>query len=342
MTILDQATQNAYSDLLAASLNPAFDGKGISFTRKIVSGKTYIYVSTKVGQTPIQKYIGPDTPETQALVAREKQLWQGNQQERATRARLVNMILVGGIAGPTPQEGKVLRILERAGIFLAGGILVGTPAFRCMGAMLGVSWHGQFATRDVDIAARPNLPVAIGQQTIELKSVLEDSGMGFVEIPALSPKQPSTSFKMRGGEFRVELLTPATGKADKGPIEIPFLNARAEPLRYLEYLLDETQPAVVPFDIGVLVNVPDPARFALHKLVISQRRPTAFAAKAAKDIDQAKQLLEALIEARPGALIVAKEAAEEMGKKFNQQLKQGFNKLPAALKRSVLEWITIK
>ncbi len=34
---------------------------------------------------------------------------------------------------------------------------------------------------------------------------------------------------------------------------------------------------------GVLVNVPAPARFALHKLVVAAMRPAALQAKAAKD-----------------------------------------------------------
>lgn len=36
---LDQAVQNAYSDLYAACLTPAFDGKGVSFTRKNIKGQ---------------------------------------------------------------------------------------------------------------------------------------------------------------------------------------------------------------------------------------------------------------------------------------------------------------
>lgn len=208
---LDQAAQNAYSDLHAACLTPAFDGRGISFTRKKIKGGRYVYVSAKVGQVPVQRYIGPDNEETQALIEREKQLWASTDSARATRARLVNMALAGGITGATPQEGKILRMLERAGVFLAGGVLIGTPAFRAMGAMLGVAWEGQFATRDVDIAADYRLPVAVKQKTIDLKDVLENSGMGFIEVPTLNPKHPATSYKMRGGEYRVELLTPERG-----------------------------------------------------------------------------------------------------------------------------------
>lgn len=92
---------------------------------------------------------------------------------------------------------------------------------------------------------------------------------------------------------------------------------------------------MIPFDIGILVNVPDPARFAVHKLVISQRRPTAFAAKSAKDLDQAQQLLEVLLDIRPGAILAAVEATEQIGVKFRQQYKKAVKLLPDVLQSAL-------
>ncbi len=335
--LLDQAVVNAYSDLLGASLSPAFDGKGLSFTRKKINGRSYVYVSAKVGSVPMQRYLGPDDENTQALIDKEKALWTEAAASRPTRARLVNMVLAGGVAGPTPQEGRILRMLERGGVFLAGGVLVGTPAFRTLGALLGVAWDGQFSTRDVDIAVDNRLPVAIDSNRVDLRELLETSGMGFVEVPMLNPKQPATSYKMRGGEFRVELLTPERGKPRTGPVRIPAFNAVAEPLRYLDYLIEDPQPAVIPFDVGILVNVPDPARFAVHKLVISQRRATAFAAKSAKDIDQARQVLEVLLDVRPGAVVAAMDAAERVGGKFMRHYQAAAKLLPETLQKALVD-----
>ena len=58
----------------------------------------------------------------------------------------------------------------------------------------------------------------------------------------------------RGGEFSVELVTSETGKRSGAPVPIPAFNVAAEPLRYLDYILEEVQSAVVPFDIGILVR----------------------------------------------------------------------------------------
>ena len=44
--------------------------------------------------------------------------------------------------------------------------------------------------------------------------------MGFIEVPALNPKHPATRYKMRDGEYRVELLTPEFGKPSDKPIKI--------------------------------------------------------------------------------------------------------------------------
>lgn len=159
--------------------------------------------------------------------------------------------------------------------------------------------------------------------------------MGFLEIPALNPKPPSTRYKIRGEEYTVELFTPLIGKPHGKPIKIPQLKSAAEPLRYLDYLIEEVQTTAIPHNIGLLVNVPDPARFALHKLVISQRRPTSQTAKSAKDINQAQQLLEVLVEIRPGSIIMALEAAHKMGIKFENALNKALGLLPPELRNDI-------
>ncbi|MFC7557709.1 GSU2403 family nucleotidyltransferase fold protein [Pseudoroseomonas wenyumeiae] len=52
------------------------------------------------------------------------------------------------------------------------------------------------------------------------------------------------------------------------------------------------------FGAGILVNVPSPARFVWHKLILSQVR-TSDRQKARKDILQAQTLLPVLAEDRP-------------------------------------------
>lgn len=64
-------------------------------------------------------------------------------------------------------------------------------------------------------------------------------------------------------------------------------NAAAQSLQFLEYLLEAPERAVTVSGGPILVNVPAPARFVLHKLVVAALRPAALQAKALKDRAQA-------------------------------------------------------
>jgi hypothetical protein len=63
----------------------------------------------------------------------------------------------------------------------------------------------------------------------------------------------------------------------------------------------------------VLVLVPTPARYALHKLLVSQTRSVVQQTKAGKDLQQAALLLEVLAEDRPDDLDEACAAFDAPG-----------------------------
>src|SRR3546814_17695344 len=63
----------------------------------------------------------------------------------------------------------------------------------------------------------------------------------------------------------------------------------------MEYLLQDVQQAAVLSAAGsVLVNVPHPARYALHKLIVAGQRPASRIAKSNKDVQQPAALLSVL------------------------------------------------
>jgi hypothetical protein len=117
------------------------------------------------------------------------------------------------------------------------------------------------------------------------------------------------------------------GRPSSKPILLKSLNIHAEPVRFLEYLLTDSQPAVIAAKAGLLVNVPAPGRYALHKLVLAERRVAAFQTKRTKDIDQAEQLILALAKDRPGDLRAAWLAAQKQPPKFLQQLSASTKKV---------------
>ena len=103
----------------------------------------------------------------------------------------------------------------------------------------------------------------------------------------------------------------------------------AEPVRLLEYLIEDSQPAAVPHGAGLLVRVPHAGRFAIHKLVVAQRRPVITATKSRRDISQAAALIDCLREMRPGDIRLAAAAASKMPRRFLTQLRQRISVLPA-------------
>jgi len=330
MDYLSESTRLLYAQLLSQCLHAsAPSGRGLSFVKKTIKETTQWYLQLTVGSQKTQHYIGPDSEAIQELISSEKQLWEKAKPDRQAREQLVTMLITSGAHTVSAAEARLFEIIERAGAFLVGGVLVGSHAFSIYGNMLGINWPSKITqTHDVDIARDNHIALGLRNEPVDLKQALLDADMGFVEVPALDRKSPSTSFRIQGKQLSVDVLTPMTGKPVSKPVMITALNTYAEPLRFLDYLLDDTQPAVIVARAGILVNVPSPARYALHKLVASTRRPAALQTKTIKDIDQAKLLLTVLLEDRPGDIQSAIKAAKKMPEKFLEQLTSGLIKLP--------------
>ena len=338
MLRLPPTTQLLYAELLQQCAIALPNQRGISFVTKTVSGHRYWYLELVVGSTKRQYSLGRDTDELRTLIEKQKKLFSRATPDLKQREKLVAMFVSGGGFAPGGSDGRVLEVLAQAGTFLTGGVLVGSHAFNTYGNMLGVSWtSAAMQTQDMDPASLHQVEIAMRQDAPDVKTVLLESGMGFFEVPALNPKLPSTSFKLRGQEFKVDLLTPLEGPNTSKPVHLPHFKTFAHPMRFLEYLLDDSQDAVIPFRSGVLVNVPNPARFALHKLVVSQRRPVAQQTKVNKDIQQAEALLAVLLEDRPGDVWIALEAAQGMPGKYQQQLAEGMRFLSADVRQALHE-----
>ena len=160
--------------------------------------------------------------------------------------------------------------------------------------------------------------------------MLRETGIDFFEVPALDARQPSTSFAEPGGSrLRVDLLVPSRGE-DYPTIAVPELKAHAKGLPYLGYLLGASQelPILSPHG-AVLVRVPVPERYAVHKLIVSQLRAKT-SSKPEKDLRQAAILIEALVERFPGAVEDALAALPKSASKLIKLAKKALeHHLPA-------------
>ena len=290
-----------------------------------------------IGKTRREHYLGEETTELLDQIDDEKALWQSNDDDRELRSRLVNMLVAGGLSALATDEGKILALLERSGVFLAGAALVGTLAFRVYANMLGVTWRSSVGTQDVDLAAdnRYTLALPRPRKPVNLEQLILDSGMGFIPVPTLNPRQPSTSFRIRNRDFRIDVLAPMRGRETSRPIRLEALNTHATPLRHLDYVLEDLQPAVLLHGHGIMINVPAPGRFAVHKCAVSQNRASGSAAKGQKDLSQAEQVLEALLELRPADISIALEAARTRPASFQQSIDAGLDRIDSSIAAEV-------
>jgi len=210
------------------------------------------------------------------------------------RMRLCSMLAVNGCNIPDRTSASMIELLDAAGCFAGQhAILVGSHAFAVIGNMLGITWQADIVeTQDVDLGRFIKLA---GEQSIDLQDTFTRAG--FRAIPALNHRHPPTSFSHPSG-IKVDFLTPLTGKGHEKPVKLIGMGVHAEELRFLDYLINEPEHGAVITKNGVLVRVPQPARFALHKCIVATRRPVSQEAKRKKDVTQAEALFNALIENR--------------------------------------------
>ena len=329
-TALPLETQTLYAELLehlmGVRAQRSIGGLTGSFAQKTIKGEKYLYwQASQPGGKTRQFYLGRRTPALERVVRRLEKQQAAIAPDLERVRRLAAQLRAGGANVADASSARVVRALAESGLFDAGAVLVGTHAFAVLGNVLAVRWvSGALRTQDVDVAGArdADIDVAVPDVEADVPSILEGLEMGFLPVPPLDPKHPSTSFKIRGQALRVDLLCPKRGAADD-PVFIRRFGAAAQPLAYLDYLLAEPERAVFIDGGAALVNIPAPARFAFHKLLVATLRPAAFQAKAEKDVMQAAQVLEVLVEARPGDLRPAWDSLRGPGRSWGRAARRG-------------------
>lgn len=240
----------------------------------------------------------------------------------------------GGPEDGRRKRSRLVRILlaamASAGVFRLGGTIIGTQAFQLYEGKLGVRFTlDQIAqTGDIDIASFERLSVALNDVVSQpLSQVLKD--FSFEAISSLDPGKTRRWRQSRNDAY-VEFLTPSfTEDADLKPL--PSLGVHAQSLHYLNYLLAEPIHASATYRDGVLVQIPRPERFAIHKLIVADRRlegPDNL--KSVKDRMQADFLIKVLAVDRPDDLAEALDDALARGPRWSERLFRSAQKSPAA------------
>lgn len=331
-------TQTSYAELLERCANAAF-GEAFphegAFTSKMVRGRRYWYFQLPSEKGRTQKYVGPETPELMERIERYKDV---RDDERERRALVSALIRSFGLPRPVGEIGAILEALALSGVFRLRGVLVGTIAYQCYSAMLGTKLPASILqTGDIDIAQFKTISVAIKDRTPPMFEVLKAVDKTFRPVPHGSDRRRVTSYAAKGG-LRVDFLTPNEGKETVVPQALPALQTDAQPLRFLDYLIRDPEPAVVLYNAGIYVLVPSPEKYAIHKLIITQRRPGG-TAKRDKDLKQAESLLCVLAEKRPYELKAAWNEAHERGASWRKSLLESLLQLEVVARDLLLKTI---
>jgi len=95
------------------------------------------------------------------------------------------------------------------------------------------------------------------------------------------------SIYLWNSELKIEFIAPEKSIGTDGAKEIKNLSIKAIPLRFMNMLLEK--PVRVK-DKNIEISIPNPTAFAIHKLLISERRKKQD--KRLKDLEQALLVLE--------------------------------------------------
>ena len=328
MTPLSSIALSAYTDLVRLLKDEAMSGVEGKPTLKQRGDKAYWYAARRVGVDMRFFYIGEDNEEMRARIERIEELRTTAKERQAERSRLVRLLRAEGMMPTDRATGSILSAMADAGTFRLGGTLVGTNAFRLYEGELGIRLPlgGMANTGDIDIAQFEKLSLALEDQ-VDPGLAETFSALKFDPLPGLGPGQ-TWRWAQGGSGQLVEFLTPAFG--EETIRDLPALGVNAQALNYLNFLIAEPIPAAAIYRSGVLVQVPRPERFAVHKLIIADRRSEGGGSlKASKDREQAAFLIEAMAEDRPDDLERAYTTAMEVGPRWREHIGNSLQRMKA-------------
>ncbi len=318
----------AYADLLASLKDEAVAELRGTPTRVERNEKIYWYDSFRVGSDVRKAYIGEDSEDIRARLARHADLAARRVEAQAARARTIRILRAEGFLGVDGATGALLHAFAQAGVFRLGGTIVGTQAFRLYEGELGLRYAFDQAaqTQDIDIASFERLSLALDDEASPpLQSILKD--FAFEAVPLLRGAG-AWRWRQTRGDLLVEFLTPSFDE-DEGVRPLAALKVEAQALHHLNFLIADPIAAAVPYRRGVLVQIPRPERFAIHKLIVADRRKDGPGSlKAVKDRAQAAFLIEALAEDRPDDLAEAFDDAASRGPRWRERLGTTLARMP--------------
>jgi len=317
----------AYHDLVSLLLDDTVSDIRGTPTRRTRGSRAYWYDRYRVGKDTKEQYLGEDTDELRARIENHQMLKKQRAERARARARLVRLLRSERFLGLDATTGSLVANLAKSGAFRAGGVLVGTVAFLLYEGELGLRLAADETARtsDIDLASFGGQRDSGEFPALEIPQLLESCR--FDPVPSLE-NEKTWRWRQAGGTTLVEFLTPSF-RDDEGLQDLPRLGVSARALHYLDYLISNPLDVAAVYRDGILVKAPRPEKFAIHKLIVADRRrdgPESL--KAYKDLMQAEILMSILSEDRPSDLVDAYEEAMSRGPHWRQRLDATLTRAP--------------
>lgn len=327
MKVFSLAIQTLFSDLAQRASDAEFlenFEKNGSFRKKKRRNRYYWYFKTG---TDDELYVGPVTDrEITAKVHNFNEL----KSDFIERREIVNALIRAGLPQTDRQTGVVIEALAKAGFFRLRGVVVGTTAYQCYSGILGVKLEASYLrTQDADLAQYLSIARLIDDETPPILDVLQSVNSTFHAISHHTDSRREVAF-VNSSKYKVEFLTPNRGSEDyEGvPVRMPALpGVSAIPLQFLDYLIHNPIRSILLYEGGIPVTIPSPERYAVHKLIVSDRRDDDNLSKIRKDIAQSESIISAMAPQRSLDLALAWIEAWEKGPKWKAILTTGLEKL---------------
>lgn len=331
MRPLKLVAQTSWQDLRRLLQDAEIGGTRGSPARKTVNGKTYWFDRYRVGEKIFEKYIGPDSVDLRERLATITTLRTTQKTLSQETARLVRILRSEGLLVPDLQTGQILRAMAEAGAFRLGGTLIGTHAFRHYEGLIGrhLGMDQAIMTDDIDIASFERLSVALADagDGTDLAPVFGD--FEFEPVPSLDKKHV-WKWRQTKRETLIEFLTPSF-EEDEPLKDLPALGVSAQSLHFLNYLIADAVEVPLLYRSGSLIRVPRPERYAIHKLIVAERRRLGTEpGKARKDRAQAAFLIRHFAEEDPYLIADAYNDAMEKGPRWRKHITASLARLPEA------------
>jgi hypothetical protein len=192
--------------------------------------------------------------------------------------------------------------------------------------MLGLRWAGGDRTMDVDVAVPgKNVSIAVPDApAVDLHDALTAFEAGFIPTQTFAGGAGPTYTLKGDPDFQIDFLT-TLGRAGSQPQRIELLSISAQPLKFLDYLVQAPTQTVLLDPAGhyAVVSVPAPARYAVHKLIVHGERNVRYRTKARKDLEQAAALFQYFAANDPRSLLLAWQEARDRGPGWRERLDTG-------------------